>query len=176
MQILTPPGEAAHVFVFRPQEAMEKGKEPQYSMTVLWDEDDKRLKKLETAIEEVAVAKWGAKAKQMLEKGQLKNPLRDGDETNQDWKAGKKFLTARSTDRPGIVDEDLEDIIDQSQVYGGCEARMDVWLYAFDKAGNRGVAAILNNVQKTGDGERKSGRRSAAEAFGKLSDEDKDML
>lgn len=176
MQILTPPGEAAHVFVFRPQEPMEKGKEPQYQLTLLWEPDDKRLKALRKAIEEVATAKWGAKAVQMLEKGQLKNPLRDGDETDQEWKHGKLFLTARSTDRPGVVDQDLNDIIDQSAFYGGCIARMDVYLYAFDKAGNRGVAAILNNVQKVGDGERKSGRRSAQEAFDRISEEDRDML
>lgn len=176
MQILTPPGEAAHVFVFRPQEAMEKGKDPQFQLSLLWEHGDKRLKKLEEAIEQVAAAKWGAKAKQMLEKGQLKSPLRDGDDTNQDWKHGKMFLTARSTDKPGVVNEDLDDIIDQSEFYGGCIARMDVWLYAFDKSGNRGVAAILNNVQKVDDGERKSGRRSAAEAFGRIKDEDRDML
>lgn len=50
---------------------------------------------------------------------------------------------------------------------------MDIWLYAYDKAGNRGVAAILNNVQKLEEGERKGGRRSASDAFG-AEDEDED--
>ena len=168
MQILTPVGEAAHVFVFKPQPPMEgsTNKEPSYSLTILWDENDKSLARLEKAILDVATAKFGAKAKQMLEKGQLKNPLRSGDETNQEWKHGKKFLTARTTDRPEVVDENLDDIINTSDFYGGCECRMDIWLYAFDKAGNKGVAAILNSTQKKGDGERKGGRRSASEAYG----------
>lgn len=177
MQILTPPGEAAHTFVFRPSKPRDgsSSKEDQYQLTLLWD-DGKHLDKLRKAIEDVAVAEFGAKAKQMLEKGQLKNPLRDGDETNQDWKHGKLFLTARSTEKPEVVDSNLDDIIDTSKFYGGCIARMDIWLYAFDKAGNKGVAAILNNVQKVGDGERKGGRRTAAEAFGALSNEDKELM
>lgn len=173
MQILTPVGEAAHAFVFKPQAPMEgaQNKEPSFSLTILWDEDDKKLDKLRKAIIDVATAKFGAKAKQMLEKGQLKNPLRSGDETNQEWKHGKLFLTARSSERPSVVDENLDDIINTSDFYGGCQARMDVWLYAFDKAGNKGVAAILNNVQKKGDGDRKGGRRSAADAFADDDDE-----
>lgn len=174
MQILTPAGEFAFPSVFRPAPPMEgsQNREPQYQLTILWDEDDPKLKKLRDKIKEVAVAKFGAKAEQMLEKGQLKNPLRDGNERNADWMEGKVFLTARSTDRPDVVDADLEDIIDSSQVYAGAIGRMDIWLYAFDKAGNRGVAAILNNVQKLDDGERKGGRRSAEEAFGGDDDED----
>ena len=167
MQVLTPAGEFAFPSVFRPAPPMEgsQNREPQYQLTILWDEDDPKLKKLRTKIEEVAVAKFGAKAKQMLERGQLKNPLRDGNERNADWMEGKVFLTARSTDRPDVVDADLEDIIDSSQIYAGAIGRMDIWLYAFDKAGNKGVAAILNNVQLLKEGERKGGRRSASEAF-----------
>ena len=82
------------------------------------------------------------------------------------------FLTARSSDKPGCVDEDLEDIIDTNEVYPGAIGRMDIWLYAYDKAGNKGIGAILNNVQKTAPGERKDGRQSASEAFGGGDDDD----
>lgn len=171
MQILTPAGEAFWPAVFKPARPMQEGKDPQYQLTLGWskedDEADGTLDKLRQAIEDVAVEKFGKKAIQMLKKGQLKNPLRDGDDADQDYLDGLWYFTARSSDRPDVVDEDVEDIIDQKEFYGGCEARMDVWLYAFDKAGNRGVAAILNNVQKTGEGERKGGRRSASDAFGK---------
>lgn len=174
MQVLTPKGEFAFPSVFRPARPMEgsEGKGDQYQLTLLWDEDDPKLKKLQAKIEEVAIAKFGAKAKQMLEKGQLKNPLRDGEERNADWLEGKKFMTARSNDRPDVVDADLDDIIDERKVYAGAIGRMDVWLYAYDKAGNKGVAAILNNVQVLEEGERKGGRRSADEAFSDDDDED----
>lgn len=175
MQILTPKGEFAYVNVFRPGEPMEgSDKDPQYQLTVIWDEDDPKLQKLEDKILEVAKAKFGAKAEQMIAKGQLKTPLRDGSERDTDFLQGKKFMTARSNDRPDCVDKDLEDIIDSKEVYPGAIGRMDVWLYAYDKAGNKGVAAILNNVQKLEEGERKGGRRSASDAFGADEDEDKD--
>lgn len=168
MQILTPEGEAFWPAVFRPAKPMQEGKEPQYQLTIGWSKDDEPdgLDRLRDAILEVATEKFGKKAEQMLAKGQLKNPLRDGDDAGQDYLDGLWYFTARSTDRPDVVDEDVEDIIDQKDFYGGCIARMDVYLYAFDKAGNRGVSAILNNVQKTGDGERKGGGRSAGAAFG----------
>jgi hypothetical protein len=154
------------VYVFKAQPAMQEGKEPQYSCTFLWDEKDPKLKPLKDAIVKVATEKFGAKAEQMLAKGQLKNPLRPGSERDYEDYQGKVFLTARSSEKPQVVDEQAEPIMDTTSFYAGCIARGDIWLYAFDKAGNKGVAAILNNVQKLGDGERKSGRRSAAEAFG----------
>jgi len=109
----------------------------------------------------------------MLEKGQLKDPLRDGDkERSDDPKfANTFFLTARSNAKPGVVGEDAEPLLDQEDFYSGCTARADIWLYAFEKAGNKGVAAILNNAQKLGDGERLAGRRSASDAFKEAEDE-----
>lgn len=176
-QIVTPKGETAYVHVFKPQDAMEEGKPPQYAVTFLWDEDEKpKLKKLEEAIVEVATAKWGAKAKGMLEKGQLRSPLRPGSDKegakDEEQFAGKWFLTARSTDKPQVVDEDLDDIIDKFEVYSGCIGRGDIYLFAYDKKGNKGVGAIINSFQKLGEGERRSGRRAAADAFGSGEDDD----
>ncbi len=169
IQIITPKGETSYANVFRPQKAMQEGKPDQYSLTILWEEGNPKLEKLRAAIEKVAADKWGTKAKKMLESGQLKNPLRPGSDkegtTAEDDYAGKLFLTARSTDKPEVVDEDTEPMIREMDFYSGCLARMDIYLYAFDKAGNKGVAAILNSVQKLGDGDRKSGRRPASSAF-----------
>lgn len=181
MQKLTPIGEALWPAVFRPAPPMQEGKEPQYQLSIMWPKgrkSDKELASLRQAIIDVATEKFGKKAEQMLEKGQLRSPLRDGDDTTQEYLAGMWYMTARSTDRPDVVDENVEDIIDPKDFYGGCEARMDVYLFAYDRAGNRGVSAILNNVQKTGEGERKGGRRDAASAFGvvKKKNDDQDDL
>lgn len=177
MQIIVPTGEVAYPFVFKPQPPMagSTNKDPQYQLVIVYDEDDKRLDKLKKAIEDVAVAKFGAKAKKMLESGQLKSPLRKG-EGRADWLEGKLTMTARSTDKPEVVDRDLEEIIRQSDFYSGCRARMDVYLYAFDKAGNKGVSAILNSAQKMGDGERKSGARPAADAYSNAEDDEEDSM
>ena len=147
-------------------------KEPQYQLTLLWPHSDKnKLKRLEAKIQEVAEEKWGKTAAAKLKKGQLKHPIRDGDDRDAEWMQEHYYLTARSSSRPGCVDADLVDIIDSGQVYAGAIGRMDIWLYAYDKAGNKGVGAIVNNVQVTGEGERKDGRKSAADAFGEGDDE-----
>jgi hypothetical protein len=172
MQIVTPVGDTAYVWLVKAQPPMQEGKEPQFACTFVWPKTSTKLKKLEAAIKEVAKEKWGAKAEKMLASGQLRSPLRDGDDTDNDEYQGKYFLTARSTDKPEVVDRDAEPVMSQLDIYSGMQARGDVYLFAYDKAGNRGVGAILNSVQKTGDGERKSGRRSAADAFGALDDED----
>jgi hypothetical protein len=178
MQIVIPRAETAYLHVFKPQPPMKEGGEPQYSATFLWDEDTKKLAKLEAAIVEVATAKFGAKAESMLKKGQLRSPIRPGSdkEDAKDAEAfeGKIFLTARSTDKPQVVDGDLEAVMDQLDVYSGCIGRADIWLFAYDKAGNRGVGAILNSFQKLDDGVRKSGRRPAEDAFGSEDDDDDD--
>lgn len=180
MQIVTPPAETAYAHVFKAQPAMQEGKDDQFSLTLLWKEGEKKLGKLEKAIVQVAEAKFGKKAKAMLDKGQLRSPLRPGSD-KEDTKAaeefeGKVFLTARSSERPQVVDEDLDPIINTIDFYSGCIARADIWLFAYDKAGNRGVGAILNSVQKLEEGERKSGRRTAEDAFGSDDDEDGDEL
>lgn len=180
MQIVTPPAETAYLYLFKPQPAMEAGKPDQYSVTLLWPEGSKKLKKLEAAILETAEGKWGKKAKKMLESGQLRNPLRPGSDkegTNAEEEfAGKTFMTIRSTDKPQVVDEDLDEVLDQMEVYSGCIGRADVYLFPYDKAGNKGVGAIINSFQKLKDGERKSGRRPAESAFGELDEEDEELM
>jgi hypothetical protein len=176
MQVVIPRADTAYLHLFRPQAAMEAGKPDQYSATFLWDEDNKKLDKLRQAIIDVATAKFGAKAKAMLEKRQLNSPLRPGsdkeDAKDAELYEGKVFLKASSTDKPQVVDEDLEPVMDQMAVYSGCQGRGDIWLFAYDKAGNKGVGAILNSFQKLGEGERRSGRRPAADAFSGVDDDD----
>lgn len=174
MQKLTPSGETVWPAVFKPAPPIQEGKDPMYQNTVMWSkEDDDEWEGVRETILEVATAKFGKKAEQMLKKGQLRSPIRDGDDTDQDYLEGHFYLTARSSDRPEVVDEDVEDIINTKDFYGGCQSRMDCYFFAYDKAGNRGVGAILNSVQKTGEGERKGGRRSAGDAFDKVKKEGK---
>lgn len=176
MQIMTPTGEAAFPWLFKPQPPMagSASKEPSFQLMLVFDQGDERLAKLEAAILAVAVAKFGPKAGKMLQAGSLGSPLRSGDGRSE-WMEGKMTMTARTTSRPDVVDRELEEITRPNDFYAGCRARMDVWLMAYDKAGNKGVSAILNNVQKMGDGERRSGARAAKDAFKDVeADEDED--
>lgn len=97
----------------------------------------------------------------------VKKPLRDGDEERPDDPvyAGCYFVNASSVRKPQIIDTKLHRLDDPDAVYSGMYARVSINLYAFNAAGNRGIAAGLNNVLKVRDGERLGGASTAEEDF-----------
>ena len=100
-------------------------------------------------------------------------PLRDGDdERNDDAYKGHYFINANSNTQPQIVDKNVKPILDRSEVYSGCYARVSLNFYAFNNNGNKGVACGLGNIQKIRDGESLSGRSSAADDFTTVVDDD----
>ena len=173
--LITPVGTASYAFVFRPQPSMNAGQEPKYSITMLIDKG-KDLSELKKACLEAAEEKFGAKAKSMIQSGKLNMPFRDGDEEREDDPVykGKVFFSAKSTTKPGVIDQRKDEIFDESEFYSGCLARISVKPFGYDVSGNRGVAFLLNNVQKAGDGERLSGKPGAGDEFGELESENDD--
>ena len=101
-------------------------------------------KAIDAAIEE-GIGKFGGKKPA---RGSLKLPLRDGD-TERDDEAYRDswFLNANSITAPQIVDSHVQPILDRSEVYSGCYARVSLSFYAFNSNGNRGVACGLGNIQ-----------------------------
>ena len=124
---------------------------------------------IECAMKE-GIGKFGGK---IPPKGALKLPLRDGD-TERDDEAYKDsfFVNANSTTAPQIVDRSVQPILDRSEVYSGCYARVSVNFYAFNSNGNRGIACGLGNIQKVRDGEPLGGKSSAADDFATDLDDD----
>lgn len=108
--------------------------------------------------------KWPDKATRP--KG-LRNPFRDGDTEKPDWPeyADTIFASATSKMKPGLVDDQMEPIIEESEFYAGCYARASVTAYAYDTAGNKGVAFGLQHIQKLRDGEPFSGRGNPEDDF-----------
>lgn len=146
--------------------AMEGQTELKYSTAILISKKDTAtVGKINAVIKNLTD---GVKAKN---KGKLpanyKLPLRDGDAEKEgdDNYAGHYFLNASSKNKPGIVDKELNEILDKSEVYSGCYVKVAINLYAFDKNGNRGIAAGLNNILKVKDGEALSGGSTAQEDF-----------
>ena len=160
--------------VFEPR-AMNEGATPKYSVSLIISKKDKKtLEKvkaaIDSAIEEGKASKWGGK----LPKN-LKLPLRDGDEEREDDEVyqGSMFVNANSSNKPGLVDAELNPIMDKSEFYSGCYGRASINFYAYDSNGSKGIACGLNNLQKMEDGERLSGGgASAEEDFGSSKDED----
>lgn len=152
-----------------------EGNEPKYSVSVIIPKSDKAtLKAIKEAVEQAkedGKSKWNGKVP-----NNLKTPLRDGDVEREDDEAyaGCYFLNANSKNKPGIVDINVHPILDQSEVYSGCYARLTLNFYAYNANGNKGVAAGLGNVQKLRDGEPLGGISRAEDDFESLSDDNED--
>ncbi len=150
------------------------GSNPKYSVSLIIPKDDvKTITAINQAVENAikdGAAKFGGK---IPPKGALKLPLRDGD-TERDDEAYRNayFVNANSTTAPQIVDRAVQPILDRSEVYSGCYARVSINFYAFNSNGNKGVACGLGNIQKVRDGEPLGGKTSAADDFSTDLDDD----
>ena len=78
-------------------------------------------KAIDAAIEE-GIGKFGGKKPN---KAALKLPLRDGDLEKDDLNyKDAYFINANSITAPQIVDKQVQPILDQTEVYSGCYARV----------------------------------------------------
>ena len=167
--ILTPEFRASFVHVFTPQKAMEAGKPDKYSITMLFapGADLSALKKAATdALQEKFGARLTDPVKGPALKARLRSPFRDqGEKAYDGYVPGAIFVTATSKNQPGVVDQNLQDIVDPSQFYSGAYARATLRAFAYEQAGNVGVSFGLQNIQKLRDGESLSGRMKAQDEF-----------
>ncbi|MDM5042675.1 MULTISPECIES: DUF2815 family protein [Lactobacillaceae] len=142
------------------------GKE-KYSVSLIIPKSDTKTvtaieKAIDAAIEE-GIGKFGGKKPN---KAALKLPLRDGDLEKDDVNyKDAYFINANSITAPQIVNKQVQPILDQTEVYSGCYARVSISFYAFNTNGNRGVACGLGNIQKIRDGEPLGGHSSASDDF-----------
>ena len=145
-----------------------------YSVSVLIPKSDTETVSainaaIDAAIEE-GVAKCGGKKPN---NAAIKLPLRDGDvERDDEAYKGHWFINANSTTAPQIVDRQVKPILDRSEVYSGCYARVSLNFFAFNSNGNKGIACGLGNIQKVRDGEPLGGKSTAADDFATLADDD----
>ena len=160
--------------VFEPT-SMQEGGEKKYNVAVLISKKDKAtIDKINKAVDNAIQAGIDKVGKNGKPVANLKMPLRDGDEERPDDAAfaGCYFVNCTSQRKPGVVDADLNPIMEKEDFYSGCYGRVSINFYAFNVSGNKGVAAGLNNLQKLEEGERLAGGSSAEEDF---SDDD-DMM
>jgi hypothetical protein len=166
------PGRLSYASIWEPSVSMGGG-DPKYRTAVLVPKSDtKTVDLIKASIEKAkqigAVKKWGGKIP-----GNLKLPLHDGDIERPDdpnYK-GMYYFNCSSEDAPQIVDRNVQTITDPMQVYSGCYCNVSVTFYAFNRNGSRGVAVGLGNIQLIRDGERLSGKASAASEFTPVEDE-----
>jgi hypothetical protein len=150
-----------------------------YSVSLIIPKSDKKTidainKAVDAAIEE-GIAKFGGKKPN---KAAIKLPLRDGDtERDDEAYVNSYFVNANSTTPPQIVDQNVNPILNRSEVYSGVYARVSINFYAFNTNGNKGVACGLGNIQKVRDGQPLGNRSSASDDFTAIDDSaDDDFL
>lgn len=148
--------------------AIEEGSDKKYSVSLIIPKSNKALiAKINAAInaakEEGKNSKFGGKIP-----AALKTPLRDGDveRPEDEAYANSWFLNANAKTKPGVVDKDLNPIMNQDEVYSGCYGRASITFYAFNTSGNKGIACGLNHLMKLKDGEHLGGRSTAEADFG----------
>lgn len=164
----------SYVYVFTPQTPIDGG-DPKYSVTLL-------IPKSDTATYQAFQNAFNQALQDGMDNGTyngyapyvtLANVLHDGDGVKV--KSGEPYgpeckgcwvVSASSKSQPGIVDVNIQPILNQKDFYSGCYGRADLNLYPFNAKGNKGVGVGLNNLQKLEDGESLGGGRSAQEAFG----------
>ncbi len=168
-KVTTPEFRVSFPAIFDP-EKFEEGSDPKYAITMLFDKDAD-LKDLKRIAKAALEDKWPDPKKRPKN---LRIPFRDGAEKDYEGYEGKIFARASSKMRPGLVDRNLQAIIDPNDFYPGCYARATITAFAYDTKGNRGVAFGLSNVQKLRDGESFSGRVRAEEDFDELPELDAD--
>lgn len=146
----TPGGIASYPNVFKPRK--DNYGNINFSVDLIIS-DPGDIAEIEAKIEEIGEDHWGdqwPKVKPKL-KHVLFRDITDGDH------AGCKKLVARCAPEkpPIVVDRNKEEILNQRDVYGGCEARLVVDGYGWggnEKTPDRGISFGLQIFQKLGDG------------------------
>lgn len=169
--VITPKFRASFPQLFKAKKNDLNGRD-EYSVVALFDKGQD-LSTLKAAATEALEKKWGKDKSKWPQN--LRSPFRDQGERAKDmdgkkvlpagYEEGAIFVTLKSEQRPGVVDANVQDIIDESQIYAGCILRATVRAYAYDNKGNRGVSFGLGNVQKCGDGPPLGGRSRPQDDF-----------
>lgn len=163
----------SYVYVTSPRKN-EDGSDGKYSVQIILDKSHPQLNEIKKAIKAAAIDKFGAKIKM----GMLKLPLRDGDEEREDEEyEGAFFVNVNGGRKPGILNRkkqpaDVDDI--NEYCYSGAYFNVSVNFYGFEKEGNRGVAAGLNNIMLLRKGDRLDGSSTAGQDFADMAAEEDD--
>lgn len=145
-----------------------------YSVQIHIEDDDKanleRAKKaVDGAIAKGKSSKWGGKKPKFryepLRDGNAE--LKSGDQTDKCYKDVIFFSASKDPKygKPGVVDVNLQPIMDAGKIYSGCYCNVDVNPFPYDYNGNRGIGWGLSNIMFVEDGDRLDGQQSAADAF-----------
>ena len=184
-KVLTPPFRASYAHVWEKHEDQHGNLKFSVAMIFPQTEDDSRPKSGNPQFDISAVSdlagikkaimnclvnkygedqtKWGKEAKKAYES--RKELLMEGNEERPDDVAytDSMFLSAKSDNKVGVVDANVQPIIDQEEFYSGCWAVATIRFYIPKKFPR--VCCALNNVMKLADDESLSSGSKAEDDF-----------
>jgi hypothetical protein len=170
-ELLTPKFRGAFVAIMTPSTNKKDDgtTEKKYTIKAVF-EPGADLSAMKAAAASVLAEKYGAD--QSKWPGTLRSPFRKNSTSDFDKPvAGMPedcvvmSFSSKEDRRPGVVDADLNDIIDASKVYSGAYYRAQVRPFFYENKGNKGVSFALQNVQFLTDGEPLGGRIPANKVF-----------
>lgn len=141
-----------------------------FSIQMLFDKKAD-LTPLKNVVKKAAKEKWGDNPP----KG-LMLPFKDGNEKELDGYENTIVVGAASKFKPQVVDQKLEPILAENDIYAGCYARAAIAAYAWEyknkqgKVMKRGVSFNLESVQKLADGEPFVKRPDPSDDFDQVDD------
>lgn len=154
--------------VFKAPRPRSENSKPVYSCALLFDASAQKsaeYKAMQQACVEAAKTKFGAN----VNLKSLTFPFRNaGEKEYAGYEEGFTYINPWSEQRPGVVDHNVQDILDVGSVYAGMKVRASIAPFAWANSGKKGVSFGLNHIQVLADGTRIDGRISADRAFGKV--------
>jgi hypothetical protein len=156
--------------LFVPKQVMQQG-EPVYGATFLFDprRQQHMISKLENACTAAANEGWpngewrGRRA--TGDSNDFWWPIRDGNtKKERNGYAGKIFVSARTKQKPGVVDQNVQPVMQADAIYPGMLVNASIVFFSY-KMPKWGIGCALNNVQIVGDGERLGGKPDPADEF-----------
>ena len=170
-KVVIGPVRLSYVNVIKPR-PVNAGEEPRYSATLIIPKDNaEMINKIKVAINNAynaATATFGGKLPPI---NTIKLPVRDGDAERPDDEAmkGCLFINTSSKLKPGVLkfaaNGEKVPVTSEDDIYSGCYGYVSVNFFAYNRNGNKGISAGLNNVLVTEHGDYLGGRSSAESDF-----------
>lgn len=148
-------------------------KKDEWTVTMLFDKATADMSTIKAAMVQAAKNEFGAEVD--LKTLDLKR-IQDGDaktSTGKDrpesCKGNWVVKAATRLNAPGVVDRNLNKILDPTEIYSGVYANVNVTVKGYKGPQGNGVTFYLNHVQKVKDGEALTGGPVAEDVFNALS-------
>lgn len=175
-KVVTSKARASYAYVFEPQQGKGNSKAKYSTVLVFYPspETTATRKNLLAAATVAGRKKFGDKFDAMVKSGAItavggKGAILRTDGIEEKYPGAEFYFSARNEHRPGLVDSNMQPIIDKDAFYSGCWMRVSVTAFGYDTEGNKGVSWSLGNIQKVADGERLDNRATPDQEFTPIS-------